>query len=316
MKRSALLLVVLLVSTFGLTVRADAAGGPNCGDTIMRSTKLRHNLNCSVSPALTIGADNITLNLDHHTLAGLPISIGIFADGKDHVTVKGGTVRNFGTGIKFMNGNADHALRVTIVNDATGITLDGTSNALVSKNKLSRVQQGIADISGTMDDVIVSNRISSINFGIALTGPATRTVVAGNHLSSGGIDDIATGNSFDRITRNTITGAATGIVVGAFTANQQIDTNRLVRSTQDGINITNGAAELTVFGNRAIGNGNDGIDDASTALGIHIGDNDAVRNGNFGIEAQPETDDAGGNRAKRNGHVTHAVFQCVEVVCR
>ena len=94
----------ILVGTHALAVHV------GCGDTITTNTMLDSDLLDCPNNGIIIGADDITLDLNGHTIDGdgqlvdsCPegefCDAGVFADGHDGVTVKNGSVRDFGTGV-------------------------------------------------------------------------------------------------------------------------------------------------------------------------------------------------------------------------
>ena len=84
---------------------------PKCGDTITTDTTLHHNLVNCPNNGIVIGADNVTLDLNYHTIDGdgTPASgcnpntevcdVGVVNDGHDGVTVVHGSVREFEVGV-------------------------------------------------------------------------------------------------------------------------------------------------------------------------------------------------------------------------
>src|SRR5919204_2688429 len=84
--------------------RTEAAKPVQCGDTITTDTTLHHNLVNCPHDGIVIGADNITLDLNYHTIDGDGISshqceCGVDNDGHDGVTVVHGAVRQFDAGV-------------------------------------------------------------------------------------------------------------------------------------------------------------------------------------------------------------------------
>ena len=87
-----------------------APSGPSCGDTITADTKLTSDLVDCPSNGIVIGADDITFDLNGHTIAGddelvtrcpedEPCDVGVANDGHDGVTVRNGSVRDFASGL-------------------------------------------------------------------------------------------------------------------------------------------------------------------------------------------------------------------------
>jgi hypothetical protein len=82
----------------------------SCGDTITADTTLERDLLDCPTNGIVIGADDITLDLNGHTIGGdgqlvdpCPegdfCDAGVFADGHDGVHVINGSVRDFATGV-------------------------------------------------------------------------------------------------------------------------------------------------------------------------------------------------------------------------
>src|SRR5215208_734196 len=107
----AVIAAFVIVAFVGSGDTAIAANEPKCGDTITTDTTLHHNLvNCPKN-GIIIGADNITLDLNYHTIDGdgAPAAgcdpetefcdIGVLNRGHDGVTVVHGSVREFDVGV-------------------------------------------------------------------------------------------------------------------------------------------------------------------------------------------------------------------------
>ena len=106
----ALIGVLALASVVALR-GADAASNVSCGDTITADATLHHNLTNCPNNGIVIGADNVTLDLNYHTIDGDgtpnagcnpqsgPCDVGVDIEGHDGVTVVNGSVRQFGDGV-------------------------------------------------------------------------------------------------------------------------------------------------------------------------------------------------------------------------
>jgi large repetitive protein len=91
--------------------KASAVQSVSCGDTITADTTLHHNLVNCPNNGIIIGADDVTLDLNYHTIDGdgTPAAgcdpetedfcdVGVGSDGHDGVTVVHGRVRQFSVG--------------------------------------------------------------------------------------------------------------------------------------------------------------------------------------------------------------------------
>jgi parallel beta-helix repeat protein len=106
------LAVIMVLAIAGLVALsgAEAAGDVSCGDTITTDTTLHRDLVNCPNNGIVIGADDITLDLNYHTIDGdgTPAAgcdpetefcdIGVLNDGHDGVTVVHGSVRQFDVG--------------------------------------------------------------------------------------------------------------------------------------------------------------------------------------------------------------------------
>ena len=91
-----------IAAAMGLLLAVPAtsqATGIACGTTITANTKLRADLTNCPGDGLVIGADRITLDLGRYTIDGTGNGAGIRLAGRRNVTIKGGTVREFATGL-------------------------------------------------------------------------------------------------------------------------------------------------------------------------------------------------------------------------
>jgi hypothetical protein len=103
--------VILVLAGVVALSGAEAASGVSCGDTITTDATLHHNLVNCPNNGVVIGADNVTLDLNYHTIDsdGTPATgcdpdtefcdIGVLNDGHDGVTVVHGSVRQFNLGV-------------------------------------------------------------------------------------------------------------------------------------------------------------------------------------------------------------------------
>ncbi|MDQ3645286.1 MAG: right-handed parallel beta-helix repeat-containing protein [Actinomycetota bacterium] len=114
-----------------------AASHVVCGQTITEDTTLDSDLNCS-GAGLIIGADNVTLDLNGHTVSGDPQARALsheeaagilFAPRVSGSTVRNGTVENFDAGV-VVRGGSGNAIRDLTVRDninyrvVTGVDAD------------------------------------------------------------------------------------------------------------------------------------------------------------------------------------------------
>ena len=175
-------------------------------------------MDCSGN-ALTVGADGIRINLNGHTIRGSGSGRGIDMNGRTNVSVQGGTIRNFESGIFVANSS-----RVTIkgnvfTQNREGVFLNGSSDCIVEGNtSWQNLIRGImlrpSATRTSMRNEIMENSVSDNPVGILQFGQPgnafSRNRISGS--SQAGIfltgDAGASGNQF---TANSITNNAIGI---------------------------------------------------------------------------------------------------------
>ena len=147
--RSAVVIVVVaafLVASGGQAL----ASHVGCGDTITTDTTLDSDLANCPNNGIVIGADNITLDLNGHTIdgdgtpvdpcpEGEPCDIGVLnLAGHDRLTIVGGTVQQFGVGV-LVEGGAAHRLHQFAASDNTdfGIIVAGSTDSVIEQTSMS-----------------------------------------------------------------------------------------------------------------------------------------------------------------------------------
>ncbi|MEM3399458.1 MAG: right-handed parallel beta-helix repeat-containing protein [Candidatus Micrarchaeia archaeon] len=146
-----------------------------CGDIITENTTLAEDLTCS-GTALTVGADDVVLDCNGHTIIGDGTGYGVFVDNVDNVKVVNCTIINFTTGIYFES--SDNSLakynRITsaaLEGNLQGILVDSSTNVSVVENDIYLLSKGemrsdnAAIILKMAADSLVSlNNITTTNF--------------------------------------------------------------------------------------------------------------------------------------------------------
>lgn len=325
--KAAMLVVVLVGAVIGVP---GALGTSNkstlaCGDTVFADVLLTKSLkNCSTG--LIVGADNITIDLDGHTIEGLgpDMGTGVEATGRTGITVEGGSISSFATGVHFQDAVTSTIQDVTVQRTVEGIVVAGRSFE-----------------GDSYSAHILDNKVTDSVTGITLLGDVP-SLVAGNNLigvSSMGIFCNQTIAAAVRIESNRSSRNQTGIRL--FFCQADLVDNDASHNLDTGISRTrsNGLVE----GNTASDNGGYGIlaDDSpgelrgnatsrngATGLAIvdqvaeqgpfhTVANNEAKGNGWLGISATTFNGvlqgvvDGGGNRARRNGDP----LQCTGVAC-
>jgi hypothetical protein len=259
-----------------------------------------------------IGADNITLNLNGHTIDGIrsvPPEPSTGVDnrrGYDGATIKRGTVREFGASIRLENARQNTVRAVTIVGDEIsfidpsgilntvhigGVGLrDSTANRIV-RNKL--LDAGIG-LGGSTHNLVAGNVVSDGSIGLGDTsweGHSTNNLIQGNRISGGAIRlsgfFYPPGPANNWIVRNSISnGGFGGISIteadGNWLGHNTIslsDIGLYLRESNYGV--------TTIVKNRAVANREDGFQIYPLSRTV-LKKNVAAQNGDDGIEISPQ----------------------------
>jgi parallel beta-helix repeat protein len=242
--------IVTAAALASATQAPTALTGVSCGQTLTKSTKLGNDLvNCS-GTGLIIGADNIIVDLDGHTIDGTNNKSGI--DNEKHANVKivDGTITDF---------------------RAAGINLFGARGNVLRKLTVRRIGAGC--------------RKGDICAGIQLFKCRSTTIadsVISNHVPAFQVSGIDVYNSpgarveRNRISRNPGQGIAVFASPRSAVVRNRLDENR------GGIDANNSSDFIRVAGNHARGNRDAGI--AVGALrGARVLGNAVSGNGDDGL---------------------------------
>ena len=289
-------LAALLVIGALLTVASAAHAhgtGVTCGQTITHDTTLTIDLTNCPGDGLVIGADNITLNLNRHTIDGavtqLPAcdqppfgSDGIRAGGRDGLTIENGIVQQFVNGIE------------------GGAAGEGVAN------------------SDLHDLVVRDNRFGGISFGSnQLLNNHNRIVgneTYGNGCGAGIFLHSADGN---RVARNRSHDNQGGIGV-CCSPNNLVENNVVARNSETGIAIYFGNHSHNIVRHNSFSGSQDGIfvGFAEGSQDNVVADNHSYNNTNGAITLDDATcNQIAGNRLDRSGFGV-LVFGDANVIAR
>jgi parallel beta-helix repeat protein len=241
-------IVTLLMAGF-LSLGGDQAlaSHVNCGDTITASVKLDSDLTNCPGDGIVIGADNITLDLNRHTIDGVetggpvceppfPEDTGVQnPDGHDGIRIKNGTIQEFGTGIEGGYGRSK-LLDLTIRNNITGgISIgsepveDSKDDNVIERNVVTGYGcGGIAVVDGD-NSSIKGNRVTDTQQagnGIFLI-VSNNCVLQGNSISGNEENGIAMFDSSNnnRIEGNSLSDNLEGVLVAPGSGHELIKNN-------------------------------------------------------------------------------------------
>jgi parallel beta-helix repeat protein len=255
-------IVVVAALTVVVAVVAGASmaqtGGLSCGDTITVDTTLQADLTGCRSNGLVIGADNVTLDLNGHTVSGdgeqfkaCPerefCDFGVLNDGHDGVTVRNGSVGQFDSGVLVGRAGENRVLDISSSqNTSFGFVVFRSAQILVRGSSGSRniAPEGDGMALFESHDVRIVDNSFRRNPGPGIHVQAsTDTLIKGNLISHSSPGILLGGEErVDRADRNQVrgnhfVGNAAGVLLGRGNRNV-IARNRLSRDG-DGIAIEN-----------------------------------------------------------------------------
>ena len=126
--------------------------------------------------AITINADDVTLDLMGNSLTGPGASTGtveaITMSGRTNVEVRNGTVRNFFVGVHdgdINNGKKHRAFNLRVTNTTFGIIFDGQNHLIKNCSAMDNINTGLHIGSGMIVDCVANYNGN----GIILDGPGS-----------------------------------------------------------------------------------------------------------------------------------------------
>jgi parallel beta-helix repeat protein len=280
-------LVPLVIGT--VLVETASAVHVSCGQTITQSTTLDSDVGPCTGTGITIGANNVTLDLGGRTVfARAPQTgegAGILVQGRTGVTVRNGRVILFDAGVVIAGGSNNTVTNIVAQDNrgsratdfGDGIAVFGSSNNVIRRNRAQRNGpfSGISLV-GNSDNNLVDNNTVQGNavessptlmddIGIRVEGPGVNgNIVSNNKVEGNGLDGIQVfffaANTDNVVRRNTIRGngfhnkphrTGNGFVSGA--RRNLVEANLVERNAASGIRIngTNNTIRNNIARNNA-----------------------------------------------------------------
>ena len=259
---SRLLPVIAVFATCSISsvaVGQEPPPGLECGDTITADTTLDRDLTACPDNGILIDADDITLDLNGHTISGdgepvrrcprnRPCDVGIGMDDHAGVTIRGGSVRGFALGVGVFRGRNNRLVKLdSSRNQLFGFVIGGSSRTVIRDSTAHDNPRPDGDglgVFGSHDLRIVHNSFRrNGQLGIHILG-STKNLVKGNLLSRNGDMGIFLQADGNQVRANRSVREGTGILVGPGSRNV-IAGNR-ISSGGDGIAIEEGRGNVVV----------------------------------------------------------------------
>jgi parallel beta-helix repeat protein len=226
-------LAIALVLAPILFMKSGSAASDLCGATILEDLDLDHDLVCSGN-GLIVGADGISVHLNGHTIAGSNSGVGILVVGRTHITISGGTIRNF----------------------QTGVLVSASSGVLISGNHiLSHAMDGVDLQAGSVANTVKENEIrDNFSRGIMLRGDAVGNTVKENAFSGNNVGILLFQPAGTLVKENVVSGNRTAGIRVRFTATGNVIRENEVVSNPAGIEFLLSPTGLPATGNSLIEN--------------------------------------------------------------
>jgi parallel beta-helix repeat protein len=308
--------VLAALALFSAPAQAKPPVTVSCGQTLTHSVKLANDLTNCPDDGLVIGADNITVDLNGHTIDGVvgktfdcevgpgpeePSGDGIQDDaGYDGVTIKGGTVQQFVNGVRSfgepetvamsdsrlhhltLRDNRDEGMFIGGANRPPNNNLRIDHNLVLRNRNVCDFGFGIAVKASHSH--IDHNRVegSVDGFLVCCEGGTDRNVIEDNSVSHNhGYAFILVGFDDNRVEHNVLNGNDHGMVLDGSSGND-IRRNSISHGAGSSIDLVGGAAGNRVERNLLTDNG-DGVTADTGAHDNLISRNTITGTGFFGF---------------------------------
>jgi parallel beta-helix repeat protein len=268
----------------------------HCDQTLTHSVKLANDLTNCPNNGLLVAADNVTVDLNGHTIDGdgesvqdcppdQPCDIGVGNNGHKGVTIKGGKVREFGQGVVVLVASHIrlHGLSLSrnldvgmVLGSSTDTRIEknsfvdnGTNGAVVFDSKSTRIERNSVSgsrgyaivLAAVNESAIQDNALDGNDHGFGVFGSSGNTVRRNSISHSGGSSiDLEFGAAGNRVERNRLTDNGDGV-----TADTEAHDNLISRNTITGTGFF-GFPEAGGFGIIL-----DGVDDNTVERNLVVG---------------------------------------------
>lgn len=293
-----------------------------CGQRVTHDVTLEADLDCSGDglPALTIGADGITVDLGGHTIYDDIASVGVSNVGAyDRLTIRGGRIAAGEVSIALQDASRNRLValisgRIVVIGGERNVVRD----SVVAGGRSPGLVVGGSDRVRIVDNTVRGGFTPAITIGsnhglvarnttfrgISAFGANNRVVrnrIEGGSVEIGGTDNVVARNQI-------LNGRSQQYALSVTGGGTVVSGNSVSGALFDGISIDAGATDTIVRRNVSTHNLDDGIDVRSSSARLIR--NTADDNGDLGIEAVPGVF-AVGNHAQANGNP----LQCLNVAC-
>jgi len=161
---------IILFTVFFLFLMTGIVSAANCGDTLTSSYNMTSDLLNCPGNGINIGASNIILDCQGHTLSGTNSGYGIYLQSTSGNVIKNCIVTNFEYGIWLTSSSNNNTITNNTANSNRGVEIDGigiflqvSSNNILTNNTANTNAYGI--ILGYSPNNTITNNTVNTNLG-------------------------------------------------------------------------------------------------------------------------------------------------------
>ena len=274
------LAVVGTLAAFHSPAPPAQASDLHCGDTITQDTRLDADLVNCPGNGVVIGADQVTLDLNGHTIDGRGAGSGVLASGRRDVEVTRGAIQGFGEGVTLDRVTLGAVRNVALGgNDLSCVSSDGCA---FEGNSVFGAGIVVAKTSPASPTVVRRNVVRGARGpGITVNFAGPETTVEKNRLEGNGSGIEALHAGVGRINDNTIRASVAEGIRASAGGDSQIAHNLIWQNGGDGI-VLDHFVDAQVYGNYVARNRRNGIRGQTLARPL-VEDNVVLGNAANGI---------------------------------
>ncbi len=275
--------LVLAIMALMFVVANANATHVSCGDTLTSNTTLDSDLTCAGN-ALVMGADNITLDCNNHTVAGNGSGTGINLAGWTGVTVRDCNVTGFSIGISLFNpagGGNNTIIDNALLTNNRGIRLASSSGNFIEENDVFGNFLGIRVLFSSNNNTIVKNTVSGTTSNAVNLQNSTGNTVSKNQVTNNGRGISLFQSSSNTVEKNTVSNNAVNGFRLILSNSNTFTKNESDENGGDGFQLEE-SDDNTFVKNESDENGGDGFDADSMSSGNILMKNTAELNGGVG----------------------------------
>ncbi|MET8828478.1 right-handed parallel beta-helix repeat-containing protein [Streptomyces sp. NPDC004610] len=252
------------------TATALTAQQVSCGQTVTTNVVLGADLLDCPGDGLIVGAHDLTIDLNGHTVDGVGLGTGIRTNGFDRTTVTNSAatpaeVQEFDHGVQLTPGTSGTIVeKLTLrLNEWAGVELDNadTGNRVRNNTVTQQSQRGIV-LSGADGNTIADNTVAANQGeGVYIENSASNRIERNSITDSGDAALVLEGSSTNTLLSNTVEGSSDGAIVLRLASDDNlVQSNSATQNSDAGLSLSDST------GNRVLSNTFHGSGDSGIAL--------------------------------------------------